>query len=228
MKFNQLMAAGVALFAAQSYAASASVSFDRVAFESAIVGPYTVETFTDASHFPISTGVLNSTTELAVEVGPPIHAGDIQPGATYSSPVGPSFFFNIDAGGGFVGGFLDGFYSGLPDRALTIAFDHGVSAFGFDTNQLTPNVNVELLFADQTTQLHSFQVTGPLFLGFNALDAAIVGAKIGGQGNQTSFAFAVDNVTFNSPSVTAVPEPEALAMVIAGFAMLGVLARRRA
>ena len=36
--------------------------------------------------------------------------GDIAAGVTYSTPVGDSFFFNIDAGGGFVGGFLDGFY----------------------------------------------------------------------------------------------------------------------
>lgn len=225
MKLTQLLAVSAALVAAESQAATVLVSHDRVVFQDAIVGGYTVETFTDASHFPIASGVLNSETETSVDNGPAIHVGDIQPGATYSTPVGPGYFFNIDAGGGFQGGFLDGFYSGLSNRVLTVTFDQGVSAFGFDANQLTPNLNVELLFADQSSAQYSFIVGGYGFYGFSALDTKIVGAKIGGQGNGT-FAFAVDNVTFSE--VAAVPEPEAYALLLAGLMVVGAVARRRA
>ena len=94
---------------------------DRSTFDSA-VGSTTVEDFTDDSHFPIATGVLNSSTNLAVGNGSPIIPGMIQPGVTYSTTVSGNasvYDFNIDAGGGFTGGFLDSLVQPTSGRVLT-------------------------------------------------------------------------------------------------------------
>ncbi len=109
--------------------------FDQDSFDAAVAGPLTVEDFTPTSHFPISTGVLNTLTDLPA-IG--IYPGDILPGVTYSTNVdskGASFNeFNIDGGGsGFSGGFLDSLNL-LSNRSLTASFDSPVEAFGFDTN----------------------------------------------------------------------------------------------
>jgi hypothetical protein len=54
---------------------------DRDGFKTALTGVnLTVEDFTGPDHFPISTGILNSATNLP-EIG--LSAGDIQPGVTY-------------------------------------------------------------------------------------------------------------------------------------------------
>lgn len=225
MKFPSLIASAIALtLAANAHAGSATLTNDRTAFEAALVGPFTVETFGGVYSFPISTGVLNSATELAVSNGAPIHAGDIKPGVTYSTPVGESFFFNIDTGGGFTGGFLDGFYGGLPDRKLTVKFDQPVNAFGFDGNYLGGTQQVTIKFTDSSTQTFAAApVGGMTFFGFTG--SAIDSVTIGSANNGSSFAFAVDNVTFGKTS--AVPEPESYAMVMGGLLVAGTLLRRR-
>jgi hypothetical protein len=45
--------------------------------------------------------------------------------------------------------------------------------------------------------------------------------------NQTFWDFAIDNVTFNQPLTSAVPEPSTWAMMILGFAGVGFMAYRR-
>lgn len=225
MKFLPFAISAIALLAtANAHAGSATLTNDRAAFEASLVGAFTVETFGDTYSFPISTGVLNSTTELVVSNGAAIHAGSIKPGVTYSTPIGDSFFFNIDAGGGFTGGFLDGFYGGLSDRKLTMKFDQPVTAFGFDTNALAGVQQVTLKFTDNTTQtFDAAGASGMTFFGFSG--SAIDSVQIGNPANQGTFAFAVDNVTFGKTS--AVPEPESYAMVMGGLLVAGTLLRRR-
>jgi hypothetical protein len=199
--------------------------FDRASFEAAVGEPMGVEDFGNTFRFPITTGVLNSQTDLVVQFGPPITPGLILPGVTYSTPVGESFFFNIDSAGGFDGGFLDGFYGGDPNRRLTVTFDAPTRAFGFDTNSLAPNLEVVVTFADATQQSYGVFITGsPLrFFGFVSQGGAdIVSATIGGNDNGL-FAFAIDN--FTSPAV--VPEPGSALLLLAGLAAVGAVVRRR-
>lgn len=223
MKFLPLVAALVALGTSNVHAGSATLTHDRAAFEAALVGPFTVETFGDVYSFPISTGVLNSTTELVPTYGAPIHAGDIQAGVTYSTPVGDSYFLNIDTGGGFTGGFLDGFYGTYAGRQLTVKFDQPVSAFGFDTNNLGGSQQVTLSFTDHTTQTFMTSTTEMRFFGFSG--SAIDSVTIGNTKDTRGFAFALDNVTFGQ--TTAVPEPESLALTLGGLLMTATLLRRR-
>jgi hypothetical protein len=222
MKTIVIAASLAAALAAPAHAGSFVVSTDRASFEASLGATYTVENFGDVARFPISTGVLNSATDLDVDFGPPIRPGDIQPGATYSTPVGTGSFFNIDSGGGFVGGFLD---TVTGDRLLTVTFDGTVSAFGFDTNNLAPNVVVVVSFSDATTQtFNGLAPSGLQFFGFSSANSNIVSARIGSLDNPT-FSFAVDNVTFGA--VTAVPEPASFALMGLGLAAVGAAARRR-
>jgi hypothetical protein len=84
----------------QARAGSVTSYTDRTSFNTAVAVPLTVEDFTSSYHLPITTGVLNSSTNLVVSGGSPITPGLIQPGVTYSTPIGTGDFFNIDFGGG--------------------------------------------------------------------------------------------------------------------------------
>jgi hypothetical protein len=194
------------------------------AFQTAIGGPGTLETFTSNSHFPISTGVLNSSTNLP-SIG--ITPGMIQPGVTYSTPVGSSYFFNIDAGGGFTGGFLDGFYGGDPGRKLTVTFNTPVAGFGFDTNSLMGNtfgITINFSSGSPYTQSYTVPGSGSSFFGFVSNGAGIESAVIGGQGNP-GFAFALDNFQFGG-TPSAVPIPGALLLFGPGLVGLAAVRRR--
>ena len=121
---------------ATSFAGTISTFSDRTIFNGATDGSLTIEDFTSASHFPISTGVLNSLTNLP-SIG--ILPGDIEAGVSYSTAIGSGNFLNIDAGAGYTGGFLDSINGG----PLTIDFTQAdplvgrsVSAFGFDMGSL--------------------------------------------------------------------------------------------
>lgn len=202
---------------------------DRSTFEAAIGGPGTLEDFTSTFHYPISTGILNSATNLP-EIS--LYPGDIKPGVTYSTPIGTDFFFNIDANAGYIGGFLDGAYGGDPNRKLTITFDNPVKGFGFDTNSLMGNnfdIQINFLSGDPLTE--KYNVSGLMeFFGFASTSADILSAVIGGQGN-FSFAFALDNFEFGG-TATQVPEsptqvPEPATILLLGFGLVGIAGVRK-
>ncbi len=170
---------------------------DRTVFDAA-VGSTTLEDFTDNFHFPISTGILNSATNLVVTFGSPILPGDIQPGVTYSMPIGTGQFFNIDAFGGFVGGFLDGLKDPEFDP-VTIAFDNPVAAFGFDMNQLMGgSFDITIQFTSGPDFVGNFPVTQNLsleFFGFQSEQIDIETVIIQGDGTG-GFDYAFDNFAF--------------------------------
>ncbi|WP_375509494.1 hypothetical protein [uncultured Nostoc sp.] len=180
--------------------------------------PLIIEDFTNSIHYPITTGILNSQTNLVVNNGSPIRPGDIKPGATYSTPRGSGFFFNIDAGGGYTGGFLDGFLSSNFNKTLTINFDNNVSAFGFDTNNFMGNdFNLTIKFSSGENFVQNFLVSNSeslQFFGFQS-DAFDIQSVIidGNRDRSDGGQFAVDNFTF-----TTIPEPFNLGgILIAGF-----------
>jgi hypothetical protein len=200
--------------ASTAEAVSITTFSDRNNFNAAVnTASLIVEDFTDTAHFPISTGILNSQTDLVVLEGSPIKPGDIKPGVTYSTPIGNGNFFNIDTGGGFSqGGFLDSVKDDNPNRVLTIDFDNNVSAFGFDTNSfMGSSFNLTIKFALGSDFVQNFPIntSNPseiLFFGFKSNETNIKSIIIDGNG-QSNFAFALDNFTFtNNPNVS-VPEP---------------------
>lgn len=172
---------------------------DRPSFEAAAGVPMTVEDFTPTYHFPISTGVLNSETNLP-DIG--IVPGTIQQGVTYSTPIGEGNFFNIDAGG-YTGGFLDGFAP--ADRECTIDFHNSdpnspraVRAFGFDIGTFgSTDFDVNIYFSSGPMQHFNFPYPGTVtFFGFVSDAQDITRVVIGDNGN-LFFAFDFDNFTYD-------------------------------
>jgi len=167
---------------------------DRTAFDAA-VGSTTLEDFTDSVHFPISTGILNSATNLP-EIN--LFPGDIQPGVTYSTPIGTGPFFNIDGLGGFVGGFLDSFTD--PEfEPVTITFDNPVAAFGFDINQLMGlSFDITIQFTSGPDFVGNFPVTQNIsleFFGFQSEQSDIETVIIQGDGT-SGLDYVFDNFAF--------------------------------
>ncbi len=201
---------------------------DRTTFNNAVGVPLTVEDFTDQHHFPITSGVLNALTEEPNATNGGIHPGDIQPGVTYSTPVGSGNFFNIDQGGGYTGGFLDGFEP--SDREVTIDFwntapgdARSISAFGFDLGTLgSTDFDVLISFSSGPDQLFNNVYPSSLgFFGFQSDATDITQVVIGNNGG--FFGFDFDNFTFDSPK--AIPEPGSL--LLGALGSLGLLIRRR-
>ena len=198
---------------------------DRAAFDAA-VGTTVVEDFGPDANFPITSGILNSFTN---EAG--ILPGDIAPGVTYSTEVGTGNFFNIDAGGGFQGGFLDSIVFPSGERTLTVNFDTAVAAFGFDTNSLMGSAFSLLInFSDGTSTEFSQAVGSGLGLQFFGYQSSLVDIdSLNIRGNNTTFNFALDNFTFGggSGSVSPVPAPGALSLLGLCLAGMGVARRRQ-
>jgi hypothetical protein len=221
MKIQRAMAAAtlasVILISTDAFATITLFS-NQAAFEAA-TGATTVEDFTPSFHFPITSGILNSSTSDVVAFGDPIVSGEILPGVTYSTPIGTGNFFNIDAGGGFTGGFLDTI---TGPRVLTVTFSGDQTGFGFDTNSLMGNFTVVI----NGTYVENFSAVSsstPTFFGFQSSSKDITSVTIAG--DNPTFGFAIDNFTY---SASAVPEPSTWAMMLLGFAGLGFAARRRA
>jgi hypothetical protein len=194
----------------------------RAAFTAAVPGATTVEDFTSSPHFPISTGILNSATNIP-SIG--ITPGVILPGVTYSTPVATGNFFNIDGGaGGYVGGFLD---SVVGLKTLTITFDNPQVGFGFDTADLMGSFNVQIFSG--ATVLSNQTFSGARFYGFQDSSADITSVTItGAAAGGNVIGFDLDNFTYNAtPTVSAVPVPAALPLFATGLAGLGLLGWRR-
>lgn len=195
---------------------------DLGAFEAAVgATPMTLETFTDSARFPITTGVLNSSTSLWVSNGPAITPGTIQPGVTYSTPVGSDNFFNIDCCNGLRGPFLDTVTGNGP---LTVAFDHNTWAFGFNSGYFNNGLGVTINFASGPAYSNTFSVGGDAFYGFMSDAADIQSVVIGGSTN--GFTFAIDDFRFTT-AAPPIPEPDTYAMLLAGLGLLGFAARRK-
>ena len=193
-----MIAAGLGA-AAPAMADVITVYTDRPSFNSAAGGALTVEDFTPTYHFPITTGVLNSETNLP-NIG--IFPGTIQEGVTYSTPIGSGNFFNIDAGGGYGGGFLDGFNP--SDREVTIDFHNSdpnspraVRAFGFDLGTLgSTDFDVNIYFSSGPMQHFNYPYPGSLaFFGFVSDARDITRVVIGNNGG--FFGFDFDNFTYD-------------------------------
>lgn len=220
-----MLAASALLITAQTSAAITTYS-NRTVFTT-VTGAGTVETFTNQAYFPITGGVLNSTTVCGS--CPPV--GSILAGVTYSTEVfsGLGNFFNVDSGGGYTGGFLDSLTgNGDPRRTLTATFNASQNGFGFDTNQLMGAFTVQI-FNSSNASLGVFNFTSQsslTFFGFGSSSADIKSVRIAGTNG--AFNFALDNFTFDQRLVGgAVPEPTTWAMMLSGFGLVGGAMRYR-
>jgi len=214
-------------FAGTTNATPITTFSNRLNFD-ATVGLTTTETFLPGSHFPISSGILNQFTN---EAG--INPGDIQAGATYSTPVldGVGNFFNIDSAAPYSGGFLDSI-SSTPSRALTVTFDSAVASFGFDTNYLMGSTfDITIFFASGDSLSLSPNIISTAanrqleFFGFQSGLSDITSTVIQGEGASNGTHFALDNFSFGGEP-SAIPEPATLTLFGLGLLGLGVARRR--
>ena len=212
-KISSIFLASAFVISANAASATVITEFTNRTIFDAAVGSTQIEDFTDSAHFPITSGVLNSST---TDAG--LNAGDIVDGVTFSTPVGSGLFFNIDSGAGYDGGFLDSLRSS-GDRALTVTFDAPVAAFGFDTNgqmgsafDVTINFDAGSPFTDTLRLLF----TSLRFFGFQSDEADIASVVIQGNNTGTSGAnYALDNFSFGgqgSGPTEELPEPGMLGL----------------
>ena len=213
------------------YAGAISAFSDLGSFQTA-VGATEYEDFGSGYWLAIPGGVLNNSVRAS-----------ITPGVTYSAPVGPGFYFNLDAGGGFNGTFLDSRSdTNDPANVLTVDFDGAVSAFAFTANGLMgESFNLVINFLTGPSYsinrglptASSYQV--PRFYGFQSDMTDITSIIVDGVNGR--YAFNMDDFRFTTPvpidtgpepepEPEPVPEPGTLALLGLGLAGIGVSRRR--
>ena len=217
-----VLLAGLVLGATASLRAQVITTYSNLSTFNGAVGTVgmTVEDFTNTFHFPITTGVLSSTTNLVVGSGPAITPGMIQPGVTYSTAIGTGNFFNIDAGASFTGGFLD---SVTGVGALTVTFAGPIAAFGFDTTTfMGSSFNMTINFTSGPAYTNTFAITSgtPTFYGFQSGQKNITSFVLLGSNATTTFG--IDNFRFQS-----IPEPSTWALLGGGSVACALLRWRR-
>jgi hypothetical protein len=222
MLFRFLTVTAVAATLVSGARAGTITETDLATLTTALGSAASVDTFGPDFAFPIATGVLDSTTNMVTSQGGPILPGLIAAGVTYSTPIASGNFFNIDFGGQYSGGFLDGL---APGGRLTISFATAQSAFGFlaDPSTTGSSVNVKLTFTDTTSYSVTESIGALQGFGFMSSAADIASVEIYGN-NTTPYAFAVDDVTFGTIDT---PEPASMVLLGAGLAGLGLARRRR-
>jgi hypothetical protein len=230
-----LRAAAVTLTlgAAREAFAQVTVTNSRPDFAAALGVPLTVETFTSGFAFPLGTS-LNSATSIVPPMGHAINAGDIQPGVTYTVAQG-ALLIDEASSTIFTGGFLDGCrpaagciptIPGTVDPMVAL-FDHAVRGFGFDASDAFGAFDLVVNFAGGTFS-QSFSPVGTQFFGFYRPTADIASVSIISSNPLAQKTFALDNFTFPTVAVSAVPEPSTVLLLAGGLVgVLGVARRRR-
>jgi hypothetical protein len=222
LKFLRLTSIATLLFACFGELPAQITTFTDVTSFTTAAGAtqITVEDFTAGIHFPITTGTLSSSTNLAVSNGTPITPGLIKAGVTYSTAIGTGNFFNIDSGANFTGGFLD---SVTGVGALTVTFNSPVFAFGFDTTTFmgsTFNLTINFTAGSAYTNTFTIPSSTPSFFGFQSSQKNINSFVL--LGSSAVNTFAIDNFRFQ-----AIPEPSTVALLGAGLGLTALLGFRR-
>ena len=157
----------------------------------------------------LATGAVNATTTAlgTVVVGTPLAFG----GFSAPGPLNDIFTFTLPANGG--SGYSVTNFTSLPGQFNTI----------LATLSLISNPDGTLFNGDDTVLDTSFTPGGSsLALTWTASPAGSYYLAVGGLSNGTQ-----GGIYNGAISVTAVPEPETYAMMLAGLGALGFLARRR-
>lgn len=151
-------------------------------------------------------------------------------GLTDTSPSGGNF---VIADGAFQTAPIEQVITGLtPGRTYSVGFDYGFGQqFGFDGDTIQ---RWTVSFAGQSQSTADFNVpnhgfTGWLHTSFDFIaNNATETLSFLAYGNLPVPPFALlDGVTFSQEPVSNVPEPASWALLIAGFGLIGVAARRR-
>ena len=103
---------------------------------------------------------------------------------------------------------------GLPSNTDKLGWSLAGFGFGVAGGTVLPNWTTDNTSTwTQFTRVFDFNHAGDVLLGFAAL------------GKSDSYGGSIDNVSLRA--VTAVPEPETFAMLLAGLGLMGTIARRR-